>query len=92
MAKEVEYRIIECSACMQKHRLVLTTRYERVVFDTAQMSDEKKHRLLDDYDVSYTLVYRCPLKNIRMQVTVNFPSKYGNRFIDSGVEEVQLNW
>ncbi|MGC1928916.1 MAG: hypothetical protein WA667_08070 [Candidatus Nitrosopolaris sp.] len=89
---EIEYRIIECTACNQRHRLILETNYEWVLYDVSPLSEEERRKLLSSNEVSYTLVYKCPIKSARMGVTLKFPSVHGKRFMNSGVKEVELNW
>jgi hypothetical protein len=80
------------SSSYQQHRLVLESNYEWVLFDLSHMSDEQRRKLIASYEVSYTLVYKCPIKSARLEVTLKFPSAYGKRFMNSGVKEVELNW
>ena len=82
----MEERTVECS-CGQKHILVIDTKYSHVLYNIrvdADLTEINKTRY-----VSYDLIYQCPVKSLRMQVTLQFPSYFGEEFRNAAVIEVK---
>jgi hypothetical protein len=86
----MEERTIECP-CGQKHVLVIDTTYNVIMFRPKDGADLKKFakEINRIKYIDFDLIYTCPVKSIRMQVTLQFPTTAKNPFINAGIIEVK---
>jgi hypothetical protein len=62
------------------------------IAEPSKLSLEDIKVLYAPHQVERLITYKCPIKRIRMQVTLSFTSEYSYPLDHADVKEVQLTW